>query len=104
MKNVHFYVWKLNISSALTVNAVDVEGLGLFHLPVQLCPTHIGPVVQICLEALTRNINPVDGQIGVLVIKGDRDVWISDHAGDRAFTAGLRDHAVGAFNEPHLRV
>lgn len=104
MKNVRFYVWKLNISSALTVNAVDVEGLGLFHLPVQLSPTHIGPVVQICLEALTRNINPLDGQIGVLVVKGDRDVRISDHAGDRAFTAGLRDHAVGAFNEPHLRV
>lgn len=103
MKNVHF-VWKLNISSAFTMNAVDVEGLGLFHLPVQLSPTHIGPVVQICLEALTRNMNTLDGQIGILVVQGDRDVGISDHAGDRTFTAGLCDHAVGAFNEPHLRV
>lgn len=86
------------------MNAVDVEGLGLFHLPVQLSSTHIGPVLQIRLEALTGNINPLDGQIGVLFVKGDPDVGISDQAGDRAFTAGLRDHAMGAFNEPHLRV
>lgn len=86
------------------MNAVDVEGLGLFHLPVQLSSTHIGPVIQICLEALTGNINPLDGQISVLVVKGDPDVRISDHAGDRVFTAGLHDHAMGAFNEPHLRV
>lgn len=86
------------------MNAVDVEGLGVFHLPVQLPSTHVGPVLQIGLEALTRDINPLDGQISVLVVKGDPDVRIGDHAGDRAFLAVLCDHAVGALNEPHLRV
>lgn len=95
----------MNISSARTMNAVDVEGLGLFHLPLQLSSTHIGLVLQICLEALTRDINPLDGQISVLVVKGDPDVGISDQAGDRALlTNGLCDHAVGALNEPHLGV
>lgn len=86
------------------MNAVDVEGLGVFLLPVQLSSTHIGPVLQISLEALTRDINTFDGQISVLVVKGDPDVGIGDHAGDRAFLTGLCDHAVGALNEPHLRV
>lgn len=86
------------------MNAVDVEGLRLFHLSVQLSSTHIGPELHICLEALNRDINPLDWQIRVLLVKGDTDVRIGDHAGDRAFPTGLCDHAVGAFNEPHLRV
>lgn len=86
------------------MNAVDVKGLGLFHLPIQLSSTHIGPVLQICLEALTRDICSLDGQISVFVVKCDPDVRVGDHAGDRALLTGLCDHAVGALNEPHLRV
>lgn len=86
------------------MNAVDVKGLGLFHLPIQLSSTHIGPVLQICLEALTGDIYSLDGQISVLVVKCDPDARVGDHAGDRALLTGLCDHAVGALNEPHLSV
>lgn len=87
------------------MNAVDVEGLGLFHLPFQLPSTHIGPVLQMSLEALTGNVDARDGQVGVPVVEGDGDVGVGDHAGDRArYLVGLRHHAVGALNEPHLGV
>lgn len=102
-----FLFWEaLNQTSSWTPtnNAVDKEGLRLFHLPVQLSATHIVPVLQQCLVALTRNIKPTDGQISVLLIQGDPDVWISDHTGDYAFLTGLCYHAVRALYEPHLRI
>lgn len=87
-----------------TSNAEDVEGLRLLHLPVQLPATHVGPVLQRCLEALAGRERPANGLAAALLVQGDADVWVGDHAGDRALHAGLGHHSMGALHEPHLRI
>lgn len=87
-----------------TCNAEDVEGLRLLHLPVQLPATHVGPVLQRCLEALAGRVRSADGLAAVLLMQGDADVGVGDRTGDCAHHAGLGHHTVGALHKPHLRI
>lgn len=104
--STHGGSWFFNqyLTWAPTSNAEDVERLRLFHLPIQLSPTHVGPVLQRCLVPLTGNIMSSDGQVSVPIIQGDVDVWVGDHTRDGAFLTGLSYHAMGALYEPYISV
>lgn len=73
----------------LTYDAKNIEDSGFLLLAVQDSFTDVGGVVEYSGEALAGPVATLNGCLAGLLVQGDTDTWVGNHAGDGTLLALL---------------